>query len=248
MPNHSDEALAIFRRTGGCIENTHAVFTSGKHSGTYINKDAIYPHTSEVSHLCRMLAEQFADDGIEVVVGPAVGGVALTQWVAHHLSQITKKEVIAVFAEKREYLIHEVNEDHFSFHVGNSKWELPKGFKIMRRAPGFVIQRGQEKLVDGKQCLGVEDILSTGTSARDAIDAARKCGGNIIGLGALWNRGRVSAEAVGNVELYSLINTELAMWEEEDCPLCMAGEPINTDVGHGREFLNRRWAEQPQDS
>lgn len=79
----------ILRSTGAVITDSHIVYTSGKHGTAYVNKDAVYPHTIETSHLCRAIAEQFADNNVEVVIAPAIGGVILSQWVAFHLSTIT---------------------------------------------------------------------------------------------------------------------------------------------------------------
>lgn len=93
--------LKKLREVGAYQDAGHFIYTSGMHGSVYINKDAIYPHTELISAMCRQIAEHFADGGIEVVIGPAVGGVVLSQWVAHHLSEITDREVLAAYADKR---------------------------------------------------------------------------------------------------------------------------------------------------
>lgn len=35
----------------------------------------------------------------------------------------------------------------------------------------------------------------------------------------------------------------LNSWPEKDCSLCAKNEPINTDFGHGKDFLARKAAE-----
>lgn len=40
--------------------------------------------------------------------------------------------------------------------------------------------------------------------------------------------------------LYSLVNMVMDAWDEAGCLLCQEGKPINTDVGHGREFFARK--------
>ncbi|MDP3740721.1 MAG: phosphoribosyltransferase family protein [bacterium] len=105
----------------------------------------------------------------------------------------------------------------------------------------FVIKRGQDKLIAGKSVLVVEDVLTTGASARKVVEEVRRLGCNVVGLGVLCNRGGVTPENVGGVpELTALVNVSLDSWEEADCPLCAQGVPINTDVGKGREFLAKR--------
>ncbi len=242
----SSEALTIFKRIRAYIEHTHAVFTSGKHSGSYINKDAVYSHTAEIARLCRILAERFAGDYIEVVVGPAVGGVVLTQWMAHHLSDLTVREVLAAYGEKVERTLFKTDSARAVIKTGLDVWDLEANMEVVVRHPSkFVIERGYDKLLAGKRCLCVEDILSTGGSAKGIVEATQACGGLVVGLGALWNRGAVTASQIGNLPKFvSLIDIQLDMWDEDECPLCMAQEPVDTDIGHGREYLAKKALEE----
>lgn len=95
-----NKILEILRTTGAIIENSHFVGTSGLHFDTYVNKDFLYPHTKDISNICAMIAEKFKDYGVEVVVGPALGGIILSQWTAHHLSGILGREILSVYTEK----------------------------------------------------------------------------------------------------------------------------------------------------
>src|SRR3989338_11689682 len=81
-----NEVIEILKRVGGVIDNDHFVFTSGRHSAVYLNKDAIYPHTAEISRVGELMAERHRDLPIDVVVGPALGGIIISQWTAHHFS------------------------------------------------------------------------------------------------------------------------------------------------------------------
>ncbi|MDP3734866.1 MAG: phosphoribosyltransferase family protein [bacterium] len=207
------EVWQVLRDVGALITDSHIVYTSLKHGSTYFNKDALYPHTESTSRLSREIANRFANDDVAVVIAPAIGGVILSQWVAHHLSQYTKREVLAVYAEKTEN--------------GN----------------GFVIRRGYEKLIPQAHVLVVEDVLTTGASARRVIETTRALGGKVIGLGVLCNRGGVTRHDVGGIsKLFGLVNVQLETWNETNCPLCAQHVPINTDVGKGREFLARKSA------
>jgi len=202
------EVLMILGQVNAIITNSHIVYTSGKHGAAYVNKDAIYPHTKMTSRLCREIAKRFLDDNVSVVIAPAIGGVILSQWTAYHLSEMGECKVAGVYAEKSE--------------GGNA----------------FVINRGYGKLVSGRRVLVVEDILNTGGTARKVIEAVRRVGGNVVGLGALCNRGEITPHDVGSVpRLEALVNVKLDAWDKEACPLCAQGVPINTDVGKGREFL-----------
>ncbi len=203
------QPLDIFKKVGAIITDTHVVYASGKHGNAYVNKDAVYPHTREISGLCRLLAEKFKGMGVEIVAGPTVGGVILSQWVAHFLSELDGREVLAIFAEEET---------------------TPDGEK--RR----FFKRGYDKLITGKKCLVVEDILTTGGSAKKVVDAVRSKGGEIKACGALVNRGNVKEADIG-APLVALVNITLDAWDEKNCPLCKKGVPVNTEVGKGKEYL-----------
>lgn len=120
---------------------------------------------------------------------------------------------------------------------------LRQGDELVIKKPEFVIKRGYDKLVVGKNVLAVEDVLTTGGSAKRVIEATQSISDNIVGLGVLCNRGGVKREDVASVpRLEALLNIQLDAWNEVDCLLCQQGVPINTDVGKGREFLARQKA------
>jgi orotate phosphoribosyltransferase len=210
---NEQQVLDMLGSVGAVITDSHIVYTSSKHGSAYVNKDAVYPHTRETSRLCRAIAEQFVDDNVQVVIAPAIGGVILMTWTARHLSDMS--------LNNREVL----------------------GVYAEKDGDGFVIKRGYDKLLAGKNVLVVEDILTTGGSVKKVIEVTRALGGNIVGLAVLCNRGGITSQDVGGVpKLFALANVKLEAWDEAECPLCAQGVPINTDVGKGREFLARKQA------
>jgi orotate phosphoribosyltransferase len=215
MSHTEKQLLETLERVGAIIQNSHIVYTSGRHGSAYVNKDAIYPHTQVTSHLCWNMAEHFRDGGVDVVLAPAVGGIILSQWVAHHLTEMCQREILGVYAEKGT--------------------EASAGTEAE-----FVIKRGYDKLIAGKNVLVVEDILTTGGSVKKVVEVIRQTGAQVIGVGAICNRGEVTREQLGSVpELFSLVHIALQSWEEKNCPLCSKKVPINTSVGKGAEFLKR---------
>jgi len=92
-----------------------------------------------------------------------------------------------------------------------------------------------------KKILVVEDVLTTGDSARKVIEVTRALEGKVVGLGVLCNRGKVTeADVISVPRLTALLEVELAMYDAKTCPLCEQDIPINTDVGKGREFLAKQ--------
>ena len=202
------DLTVLLSKISAIITNSHVVYTSGKHGSAYVNKDAIYPHTEVTSQLCLEIAKHFEKAKINVVVAPAIGGVILSQWVAYHLTKLNSREVLGVYAEKNE------------------------------RGDGFVLRRGYDKLCQGKRVLVVEDILTTGGSVKKVIELVKGIPAEVVGVAALCNRGGVTAEDIGNPpDFFPLTQVNLESWDERDCPLCRAENPINLEVGKGREFL-----------
>ena len=232
-----EQVLQALDKVGAIIIGSHVVYASGKHGTAYINKDALYPYTHETSSVCWVIAERFADSRVEVVLAPAVGGVILSQWTAYHLTEITGRNVLGVYADKAQ-------------NPGSPLWYICFGLRLLwKRIPQlgygptehFVIRRGYDEFIAGKNVLVVEDVVTTGDSAKKVIEVARAIGGNVIGLGILCNRGEVTPQDVANVpKLTALVNVKLDMWDEATCPLCERNIPINTDVGKGREPLARK--------
>lgn len=213
---NNEHIMRLFREAGAIITDSHFVYSSGRHSSVYINKDALYLHTNIIAALCAEMARPYDAQTIDVVVGPVLGGIVLSQWVAHALnSRRSSGETLAVYAEKGM----DTPDKHFFFG------------------------RGYEKYIPGKKILIVEDVLTTGGSARQVIELARQHDGRVIGLSALCNRGNVQPADVGSVPIHSLASINLETYTEEDCSFCRQGVPINTELGKGRAFLTRKQQE-----
>ncbi|HZU01190.1 MAG TPA: phosphoribosyltransferase family protein, partial [Ktedonobacteraceae bacterium] len=154
-------------------------------------------------------------DQIDVVVGPVLGGIVLSQWVAHHLNtRRSSGETLAVYAEKEG--------------DGPDK--------------SFLFRRGYDSYIPGRNILVVEDVLTTGGSARQVIELVHKHGGNAVGLSALCNRGSVQPQDVGNVPIHTLITLPLETFTEAECPFCRQRIPVNTELGKGKAFLGKQQA------
>jgi orotate phosphoribosyltransferase len=82
---------------------------------------------------------------------------------------------------------------------------------------GFQIDPGEKVLI-------VDDVLTTGGSVREVIDAIRKRRGDIVGVGVLVDR---SVEKLDfGVPFFSCHKTEVITYKPDACPLCAAGIPL----------------------
>jgi len=211
------DVISILKKAQAVLTDGHFVYTSGKHGSVYINKDALYPHTKETSQVGKMFAEKFKNRDIDVVAAPAVGGTILCQWTAYYLSKLKKKEIMAVYTEK------------------------DKGTTASAIESEQIFRRGYDKLVKGKNVLVIEDLTTTGGSVRKVVDVVRATGGKVVGIGVMINRDpkNVTSEVVGGPFL-ALGILKAEAFDEAKCPLCKKGVPINTNVGHGRKYLEAK--------
>lgn len=163
-----DKVLEILRRVGAIITDSHLVYTSGKHGSVYINKDAVYPHTADISEICKMMASKFKNSDVQVVAGPSLGGIILSQWVAHHLSQMKGKEILGVYTEKTP-------EKNQIFTRGYDKHV--KGKKVLVVEDITTTGGSVRKVVDsvkaaGGQVLGVCVMVNRNAEINDGVVGA----------------------------------------------------------------------------
>lgn len=211
------DILKIFEGMKAVITNDHFVYKSGKHGSAYVNKEAIYPSTLKIYRICSEISEILKNSAcdVEVIAAPTIGGVILGNNTAHHLN-ISKTDL---------------------FNPGNFK-EI---FSVYAEEENGerIFKRGYDKLIQGKRVAIVDDVVTTGGTVRKMIDAVRKFGGEVVAVVVLCNRGGLTEKDLG-VPFFALTNIPLEAWAEAECPLCVKGVPINTEVGKGKEYLARK--------
>jgi len=188
----NDEVLEIFKITGA-IKEGHFLLASGLHSPVYWEKFRIlqYPHYTE--KLCRLIAEHFKEQKIEVVAGPTTGGIILAFETARQLG------VRGIFAEKEGEI------------------------RAFRR--DFTITPDENVLI-------VDDILTTGSSIKETINAVTKLSGVIVGIGVLVDRSKKDIDF--GVPLFSCLHAPTITYIAEKCPLCLANIPLTKPGGLGQ--------------
>ncbi len=80
----NERVLEIFREAGVLLEG-HFRLTSGRHSNRYLQCAKLFRNTKYSEELCKALADQFAGDNVDVVIGPAMGAVQMAYEVSRGL-------------------------------------------------------------------------------------------------------------------------------------------------------------------
>ena len=202
--------IKIFKKVNAIIVDDHFVYTSGKHGSVYINKDALYPHTNLISLVGKMIAQKHLHQKIDVVVGPALGGIILAQWTAYHLAKLTKRDVLGVYTEKD-------SSGNQIFSRGYDKLIVKKRVLVVEdlTTTGGSVKKVMDKVnLAGGKVVAVEVMLN-----RDPI----ACNSKTIGV-------PFSALDVLLAEAF----------DEDRCPYCKTNRPINTSIGHGRMYLQEK--------
>jgi orotate phosphoribosyltransferase len=101
--------------------------------------------------------------------------------------------------------------------------ERSEGSLSLRR--GFSIGPHERVLV-------VDDVITTGASAREVVDLVRSSAGIPVGVGALIDRSDPARGGLG-APLDALLRLEIDSWKAGDCALCSRGEAL-TDPGSRR--------------
>lgn len=99
----SAEVIQAFREAGALLEG-HFVYASGRHGNQFLQASRVLQYPEHTERLCAGMADRFRGDGIELVVGPATGGIILAYATARHLgarAAFTEKEADGSMAIKR---------------------------------------------------------------------------------------------------------------------------------------------------
>ncbi len=175
---NNDDVLQVFREAGALLEG-HFILSSGRRSPVFLQKALVFSQPDLSAKLCSALAKKvLARLGqIDVVVGPAMGGVIPSYELARHLG------CRAIFVERVE---------------GN--FELRRSFEIGKN----------------DRVLIAEDIVTTGLSFRETVEALNKLPGSVVGGSCIIDRS--GGEADVGCELVSLAAIKFPDYDAEDLP------------------------------
>lgn len=204
--------LTILQSTGALLTDDHFVYTSGKHGSVYINKDILYTHPDKASLVGKAFAKHCKEYDIDVVAGPALGGIILSQWTAYHLSRLLKKEVQGVYTEKTPE-----KEQIFTRGYDN----IVKGKNVLVVEDLVTTGSSVKKVVESVKKAKGKVVLAAVMVDRSPLNA------------------RVTKASLG-APFFALGRLPVEIFEPSNCPLCQMNIPINTSVGHGKKFIQQK--------
>jgi len=80
------------------------------------------------------------------------------------------------------------------------------------------------EIAPGEHVLIVDDILTTGSSLKETINAIAQRGGIVIGIGVLVDRSDVNLDF--NLPFFSCLRTPTTVYSPQECPLCAVNIPL----------------------
>jgi len=177
-------------------QSGHFLLSSGLHSSEYMQCQRIlqYPEYGQI--LAAELAKQIVAAGIkpQVVIGPALGAVHLEVFTAIALNNLLAKENGA----QVRAVFAERAEDGIN----------------------FAIRRGIE-LNAGERVLVVEDVTTTGGSAKRVVELVKAMGATPVAVGAIIDRS--GGKAQFDLPFIKLVTLDIQTFESASCPMCEAG-------------------------
>lgn len=95
--------------------------------------------------------------------------------------------------------------------------------QFTERTDGKMGLRRGFKVEPGARVLVVEDVITTGGSAREVIEVLKGFDVPTAAVGGIVNRSGGNPFAKDGLELETLCAVQVNSWKGEDCPLCKAG-------------------------
>jgi orotate phosphoribosyltransferase len=208
------ELMRLLEEVGAVIGDSHIVLKSRRHARTYVN-------------------------WVMVLMNPRAAWEAAKAMAAYiHARTVGDGEGVSF-----DVLAAPTNTgDKVSFSLGLALWQL-FGIEVLTvfakeaDGEGREFHRGQDVAVKGKRVLVVDDVLTTGGTIRETLEAVRKAGGTPVGVLVACNRSSIHDE-FDCLPLYALLDMPMEDWDKGECPVCKEGREFNTTVGHWQEFID----------
>lgn len=195
------EVRRHLEETGGLLHG-HFQLSSGLHSTEYFQCARLLAWPARAALMGCAIGELWKDAAVDVVVGPAMGGILIAHEVARFLG------APCLFSERLD------------------------GRMTLRR--GFSVDPGARVLV-------VEDVVTTGKSAREVMELLRHLGAELVGVSSIvWRAPEEGAPPpFDELRFQPLLETVVEAFDSGNCPSCQAGQafekPGSRPMGAGAQ-------------
>jgi orotate phosphoribosyltransferase len=95
---------------------------------------------------------------------------------------------------------------------------------FVERQDGAMTLRRGFSLSSADRVVVIEDVVTTGGSTRETMDAAARAGATVVAAGAIVDRSGGTSSL--GVPFHALTTLALPTYQPDACPLCAAGQPI----------------------
>ncbi len=217
LPVLVDESMRQrFIEIGALKVGGHFVYSGGGHCDEFFDFEAIVPRWPDIMFFYNNLCEGINDQRIntDVVIGPERGGIALAHMTSYFLEKTANRPCRGIYAEK----IRDVEERRL---IG-CRYRIPAVFL--------------NYLIDST-VLVLDDIANTGGNIAEVVSLVRQAGAKQIIVAIMINRCCLTADQVSADRLITVVEMPNKVWSAADCPMCKSHIPIDTEFGHGAEFL-----------
>lgn len=210
-----ETAVGDILKAAGAWRTGHFLLTSGLHSDQYMQCQRVMQYPQFGNLLADLLVDKLSENGIkpDVVVGPALGAVHWEVFVASALERKRHANLNDYFL-KANSIEKAIEPSHIDSMVKAVFAERAAG------SDDFSIRRGIE-LEKGTKVFVVEDVTTTGGSARKVVELLKTMGADPVGVGAIVDRS--GGTATFDVPFISLLKLNLATYQPDACPLCKDG-------------------------
>lgn len=224
MTTNDSDGLARLKDVGAIITDDHIVYNSWRHGRAFVNIARGFNYNRLAIWFAEQAAPLLEHLKFETIVGPCNSDDKVAYAIAQEMYRRYKRELYEVYAQKKTRTVVPQGEDKPVEAIVEGEFTFP---------------RQQADFVKNHRVVVVCDVLTTGKTLDGVIELTREAGGIILAVLVLCNRGKHHGTYKG-FPLIQLMGIELEEWEEGPCPLCASGLPINTTVGHGRQYLERK--------
>ena len=188
----------------GAVQKGHFILTSGNHSDTYVQCARILENPEVTAKLAKELIKPWKSRGIDIVVGPALGGIILSYELARPLN------ARAMYLERVE--------GKLALRRG---FTAPAGSKVIVAEDVITTGGSVKEVIDvlaqqGAKVLGIISLVDRRPVSVETSAGRPEKGNQIFGI-----------------QYNSIIQVNPPIYQPNDCPLCKQGIPTEKPGSRG---------------